>query len=302
MPSLGKICLVATALIVLSGVAHAGPRCSRPPGPARALPVNSFADSPAPRAIEPAHEKCAWSLGLAMLPGDTGTAALVANRREIVTNLHVVDPDCGGNARFEFRHGFVRGRALGVIGATVVARGGYCAGRKLGLFDYGGDWAIAVLDRDPGLVERGPASAESRPLTLDASPVADLRRDNGRFFLLGYGVDFEDGRTPFLSPRCALDRLFSQDVVEHRCNASHRSSGAPIVRLDRAGDCDLVAIHVGALAEEPGRPRYLTGVNANIAILSERFAAAVAAVDRDLNAGLDARQIARHMRARPASR
>ncbi len=267
-----------------------------------AVPVNSFADSPRPRAIQSGHDQCTWGLGLATSPHATGTAALVANRREVVTNLHVVDPDCTGNARFEFRHGYVRGHSLAVIGATVVARGSYCVTRKSGRHDYGGDWAIAVLDRDPGLVERTPPATETRPLTIDATSVEDLRRDNGGFFLLGYGMGFENGRTPFLSPRCSLGRLFSPDVVEHRCDASHRTSGAPIVRLNGPGNCELVAIHVGAIKEKPGRPRYESGVNANVAILSERFAAAVAAVDRDLAAGLDAAQIAKRMSARPASR
>jgi hypothetical protein len=288
--------LLALVLIPFAGQAMAGPLCERPPTPAQSIvAINSFADSPPVHAVDPARGRCTWAVGLAALPGDTGTAFLVGNRREIVTNLHVADPGCHGNRRFQFRHGFDRGSSLSTIGATVVATGDFCARRRQGQYDYGGDWAIAVLDRDPGAVEHATAR---RPLSVRAGALTDLQRDNGSFFLVGYSMQFHGGETPYLSPGCKLDRLFSDGVVEHSCNASHRSSGAPILS-DSGGRCSLVAIHVGEIAAASGRPRYRADANANVAVLSQRFAMAVNAVARALTRGESAAQIASEMRTNP---
>src|ERR1700691_3968044 len=76
---------------------------------------------------------CGWDIGLVVPPGGgTGPAAIILNRREIVTNLHVVDHRCTGNAHFSFWHGYSNGRARASIGATIVARGKYCTSARRG--------------------------------------------------------------------------------------------------------------------------------------------------------------------------
>jgi len=293
----------AAAFATIAGFAQAAPQCPRePPIRHSTIPVNSFADSMPSRAVSPAVGQCAWGVGLAILPHGTGTAFLVGNRREIITNLHVVDRNCSGNSRLEFSHGFDRGHSLSTIGATVVAHGSYCSGRKRGRHDYGGDWAIAVLDQDPEAVEDHPARRDAGPLNLRGGDLASLRRDNGRYFLVGYGMQFENGVTPYLSAGCVLDRMFSADVVEHSCNAGHRTSGAPILYAEEGGGCDMVALHVGEIAVFPGRPAYRGDRNANVAVLAARFQAAARAVARELGEGWSAEEIAADMAAHPRSR
>jgi len=291
----------AAALLLLAAISTAQaaplPHCSRPPAPFSAIPANTFKNSPAPRAVDPSAERCAWGVGLAILPKSTGTAFIVAHPREIMTNLHVVDPDCDGNARFAFGHAYKNGRSLSTVGATVVARGSYCAERRHRQFDYGGDWAIAVLDSDPGATEPMSVRTGARPLELRAGDLASLVRDNGRYFLVGYGMHFEHGTVPYLSPGCVLDRMFSADVVRHTCSAGHRSSGAPILYADAQGACDMVALHVGSITDAAGTPAYSSQRNANVAVLAARFIGAARIVAKDLNDGKSAGAIVAELRA-----
>lgn len=223
------------------------------------------------------------------MPGSgTGTAFIIGNRREVMTNLHVIDRSCSGRSRFTFSHGFDRGGALSTETATVVIRGDYCNALAEGQHDYGGDWVIAVLDRDPLSVERPADPGEAVPLRPDDG---DWRQGNGRYFLLGYGMSFRRGMQPYRSAPCRFSKLFGDGAVEHSCDASPRGSGAPILIENAAGNCVVAAMHDGEIADVPGRPRY-GDISANVAVLARQFAAAAQAVARKLEDGLDASQIA----------
>lgn len=272
--------------------AHAAPQCPRP-APVAQNPisdVNNFAQSPQPQAIAPGRGRCGWGLGLAAGPTGTGTAFIVGNRREVITNLHVVDKSCRGNTLFTFEHGFAGGRALSKQTATLVAKGDYCDKLVRGRHDYSGDWAIAVLHADPVLLEATTRLAEVVP--LEPQDGGSWLKDNGRYYLLGYSMSFRVGTQPYSSGPCRLGPLFADGVVEHDCDAGHRTSGAPIMSQATNGQCVVGAMHVGEIEDLPGRPVYRTGVNANVAVLASRFAAAVEAVARELAQGRDAGAIA----------
>ena len=274
------------------GSAHAAPQCPRPaPAPRPGVrPVNSFAAGPRPQAIAPGRGRCGWGLGLARGPTGTGTAFIVGNRREVITNLHVVDRACHGNLHFTFEHGFAGGRALSTQAATVVARGDYCVELARGRHDYGGDWAIAILRSDPVALEPAAPAAEVAPLEPQ---IAGNRRDaDPRYYLLGYSMSFRAGSRPFSAGPCRLGPLFAAGVVEHDCDAGPRTSGAPILGEGPGGQCLVGAMHVGEIEHRPGRPLYRAGVNANVAVLASRFAAAVDAVAQGLARGRDADAIA----------
>jgi hypothetical protein len=272
--------------------AHAAPQCPRP-APATQdtlLDVNNFAQSPQPQAIAPGRGRCGWALGLAAGPTGTGTAFIIGNRREVITNLHVVDKDCRGNRLFTFQHGFAGGRALSKQTATIVARGDYCAKLAGGRHDYSGDWAIAVLHLDPVVLE--PATPMDEVAPLEPNVGGSWLHENGRYYLLGYSMSFRVGTQPYSSGPCRLGPLFTDGVVEHDCDASHRTSGAPIMSEGTNGQCLVGAMHVGEIEHLSGRPIYRAGVNANVAVLATRFAPAVAAVARELAQGRDANTIA----------
>lgn len=273
--------------------AHAAPQCPRPAPPVTqnaVSHVNNFAQSPQPQAIAPGRGRCGWGLGLAAGPTGTGTAFIVGNRREVITNLHVVDKKCRGNRLFTFEHGFAVGRALSKQTATVVAQGDYCVKLALGRHDYSGDWAIAVLHADPVLLEATTRLAEVVPLETQGG--GNWLKDNGRYYLLGYSMSYRVGTQPYSSGPCRLGPLFADGVVEHNCDAGHRTSGAPIMSQGTNGQCLVGAMHVGDIEDLPGRPIYRTGVNANVAVLATRFATAVEAVARELAQGRDANAIA----------
>jgi hypothetical protein len=279
------ICLAAITAV------HAAPLCQRPALNEECFTqVNNFAQNPPAQAIVPAQSACGWGIGLVVAATGTGTGFLVDNRREVMTDQHVVDRHCRGNRRFTFRHGFVNGAALSTETATVVASGDYCAQLARGRHDYGGDWVIGVLDRDPAALELAAPAAAMGPLRPHLG--GNRFGDDGRYSLLGYGMSFRAGMTPYRSAPCRLGRLFAPDVVEHSCDATHRGSGAPIVFEDQHGRCSVAAIHVGEIAALPGRLRYADDVNANVAVAASRFAPAVERVARDLDRGLDAAQIA----------
>jgi hypothetical protein len=280
-------------LVATTGV-QAAPLCLRPgPGDERFLQINSFAQNPPAQAIVPAQSACGWGIGLVVAATGTGTGFIVGNRREVMTDQHVVDKHCRGDRSFTFRHGFANGAALSTETATVVASGDYCAQLARGRHDYGGDWVVAVLDRDPAATEPAAPAAAIGPLRPHLGRNGPT--DTGRYALLGYGMSFRSGMTPYRSARCSLGRLFAPDVVEHSCDATHRGSGAPIVFEDQHGRCAVAAIHVGEIADLPGRPQYIADVNANVAVLATRFAWASERVARDLDRGLNAVQIAADM-------
>jgi len=286
----------AIAAMMLLGVAvipaHAAPQCPRPaPATQNAvLRVNNFAHSPEPQAIAPGRGRCGWGLGLAAGQTGTGTAFIVGNRREVITNLHVVDKDCRGNRLFTFSHGFAGGRALSRQTATVVARGDYCRKLARGRHDYSGDWAVAVLQSDPVALEPAAPAAEVTPLEPHVD--GNWLNDNGRYYLLGYSMSFRVGKQPYSSGPCRLGPLFADGVVEHDCDAGHRTSGAPILSEGTNGQCLVGAMHVGEIEELAGRPLFRAGVNANVAVLATRFAAAVDAVALELARGRNANAIA----------
>jgi hypothetical protein len=286
----------AVAALILLGVAaipaHAAPQCLRLPPVAQktVLSVNNFAQSPQPQAIAPGRGRCGWALGLAAGPTGTGTAFIVGNRREVITNLHVVDKDCRGNRLFTFEHGFAGASVLSKQTATVVAKGDYCAKLALGRHDYSGDWAIAVLRSDPVALEPATHTAEVAP--LEPRIGGNWLNDNGRYYLLGYSMSFRLGTQPYSSGPCRLGPLFADGVVEHNCDAGHRTSGAPIMSEGTNGRCLVGAMHVGEIEDVPGRPVYRADVNANVAVLANRFAAAVEAVALELAQGRDASAIA----------
>lgn len=295
--------LVLCAILIAAhaAAADAAPRCEREaPAEHRITPVNGFAQNPAPRPIMTSRAQCAWGIGLAIRPSGTGTAFIIGDRREVMTNLHVADKGCHGNRHFIFSHGFNEGRALATIGATIVIEGDYCATLARGKYDYGGDWAIAVLDADPARIEGVPSGADIRPLQPRAG--GGWLRDNGRYFLIGYGMSFRAGGQAYRSAPCRLGRLFGRDVVEHDCDASRRTSGAPILVEEASGRCLVAALHVGELEPVIGRPPYLDDINANIAVLARSFAPAVRAVARELAQGRTARQIAADLAAHPPGR
>jgi len=289
---------VAFALLLFAvSAAHAGPRCVAPGRhPESIVAINQFAENRPPQPIAPGRGRCGWGIGLALTGVDTGTAFIVANRREVATTLHVVDRDCTHRRRFTFSHGYDRGRTRSTETATVVARGDYCAKLARGRHDYGGDWAIAVLDRDPLTVEPPVSGKETLPL----EPGPGRREDNGRYYLLGYGMAIGSGGELYRSAPCRLGKHFGSGVVEHDCDAGHRGSGAPIVTEDTPGACVVVAMHDGEIAEEPGRPPYRAGANANVAVLASGFAAAARQVARELDEGLNADEIAADLARDPA--
>ncbi len=294
----------AVAAMMLLGMAvvpvHAAPQCPRPAPVTQnsVLHVNNFARSPQPHAIAPGRGRCGWGLGLAAGPTGTGTAFIVGNRREVITNLHVVDSGCRGNRLFTFEHGFAGGRALSKQTATVVATGDYCAKLARGRHDYSGDWAIAVLRSDPVALEPATPAAEAAPLEPRIS--GNWLNDNGRYYLLGYSMSFRSGIQPYSSGPCRLGPLFADGVVEHNCDAGHRTSGAPIMSEGSNGQCLVGAMHVGEIEDVPGRPLYRADVNANVAVLATRFAAAVDAVALELAQGRSADAIALDLGAGPA--
>ncbi|MGH6980786.1 MAG: hypothetical protein ACREFC_06230 [Stellaceae bacterium] len=261
------------------------------------ISVNGFAENPPPQAIDTNRARCAWGIGLAIPRSGTGTAFIIGNRREVMANLHVVDKFCRGNRRFTFSHGFDGRAGLSTIGATVVARGDYCSNLRRGRHDYGGDWVVAVLDEDPLAVEETAPGANFSPL----QPRGDgaWLRDNGRYVLLGYGMSFRAGMQPYRSAPCRFGRLFEPGVVEHDCDASARTSGAPIVSLDPRGHCLVAALHVGEIETLPGRPAYRDDLDANVAVLAGRFAATVRAVARELERGRDTAAIIAELARRP---
>lgn len=281
---------LAAVIGLMATVAQAAPYCLRPTwGGEYLLPVNSFAQNAPAQPIVPAQSACGWGIGLVVAATGTGTGLIVGNRREVITDQHVVDKDCRGNRSFIFRHGFADGAALSTETATVVARGDYCTQLARGRHDYGGDWAIAVLDRDPAAVEpRTPAAAMG---PLQALRGGQPQAGSGRLSLLGYSMSFRSGMTPYRSGPCRLARLFAPDVAEHSCDATHRGSGAPLIFEDQHGRCSVVGLHVGEIATAPGRPRYRADINANVAVLASRFAPAVERVARDLDRGLAPDQI-----------
>jgi V8-like Glu-specific endopeptidase len=281
-------------LVLGIATAHAAPFCERPPQARQSVtPVNGFAGSPPPTSITTSRAHCAWAVGLAQPPTGTGTAFIVGNRREVMTNLHVADKGCRGNRHFVFDHGFDKGHSLSKISATVVINGDYCAKLARGQHDYSGDWAIAVLEEDPAELE-GTASANARPLQP-----ATGAPGGGTHYLLGYSMSYRSGVQPYRSAACRFGKLFSSDVVQHDCDASHRTSGAPILNGEAFDKCVVTAIHVGELQDVPGRPPYREGVNANVAVLASRFAPAVRAVARLLKRGYDADQIAADLARHP---
>ncbi len=292
------------ALLVLSfaaASAHAAPLCERPaPRNESIRLVNSFADDPPLQAIAAGRGRCGWGLGLATGPSGSGTGFIVGHRREVMTDLHVVDKFCRGNRHFTFQHGYDRGHGLSTQIATVVAHGDYCAKLSRGRHDYSGDWAIAVLEEDPMELERTPPGADIAPLAPRLG--GTWSKENGRYYLLGYSMSFRAGQQLYSAGPCRFGRLFSDGVVEHDCDASHRSSGAPIISEDADGGCEVAAIHVGEIADVPGRPAYRAGVNANVAVLSSRFAATVNAVARALEEGRDLDEIAADLAAHPPHR
>ncbi|HEX4111087.1 MAG TPA: hypothetical protein VH020_00990 [Stellaceae bacterium] len=261
------------------------------------LLVNAFAGNPPPKTIVTTRAPCAWGIGLATTPGGNGTAFIIGNRRELLTNMHVVDKHCLGNRRFTFSHGFDLDHALSTVPATVVVHGDYCAGAAGGHHDYGGDWAIAVLDRDPAAVEHG-----SPPRLLEPRTDDNVRNDNGHYFLLGYGMLFRGGYHPYRAGPCRFGRLYTNGLAEHDCDTSPRSSGAAIVSQDASGQCVVAALNEGELSITLGRPAYRAGVNANVAVLATRFAPAVAAVARELERGRNAKEIAADLAAHPPER
>lgn len=254
--------------------------------------VNAFAGTPAPQTIVSAQAPCAWGLGLAVTPATNGTAFIIANRRELLTNLHVVDRHCLGNRRFNFSHGFDLDRALSVIPATVVAHGDYCAGVAQGNHDYGGDWAVAILDRDPAAVEHRAPPSLLRPRTGDAASGAG-------YFLLGYGMLFRGGYHPYRAGPCRLGRRYADGVVEHDCATSPRSSGSAIVAQGPGSACTVVALNEGAIRLEEGRPTYQPGINANLALLANSFGPTVEAVARALEKGRSASEITAYLSRHP---
>lgn len=247
--------------------------------------INSFAGIPEPQTILTTHAPCAWGLGLAVTPGTNGTAFIIGNRREVLTNLHVIDRHCLGNRRFTFSHGFDLGRALSAIPATVVAYGDYCSGPARGKHNAGGDWAVAVLDRDPAVEEH---IVPPRLLEVLATGVPS----GAHYFLLGYGVLFRGGYHLYRAGPCHLGRRYADGLVEHDCATSPRSSGAPIVMRGTQNECSVAALNEGSLAQRDGQPLYRPGINANVAVLSNRFAPAVEAVTRALDKGRSAGEIA----------
>ncbi len=297
LPQQGGGFLIAILLRLLCvSAAQASPLCVAPARHQESLvSVNSFAENPAPQPIAPGRGRCGWGIGLALNGADTGTAFIVANRREIATSLHVVDKGCRGRRQFTFSHGYDLGHALSTETATVVARGDYCAKLAGGRHDYGGDWAIAVLDRDPLTVEPPVSAAETMPL----EPAADWHMDDGRYYLLGYGMSFHGGAVPYRSAQCWLGERFGDGAIEHDCDAGHRGSGAPIVTEDTHGACRVVAMHDGEIADVPGRPAYRAGVNANVAVLASGFGATARLVARELDEGLNADEIAADLARHP---
>ena len=275
--------------------AHAALQCPRPVrvSDSAALHVNNFADSPRPQPIAPGRGRCGWGLGRAAGPTGTGTAFLVGSRREVMTNLHVVDNDCRGNRFFTFEHGYVDGRALSRQTATVVTTGDYCSELRRGRHDYSGDWAIAVLHSDPVALEPATPAATAAP--LEPQTGGSWLEANGRYYLLGYSMSFRLGSRPFSSGPCRFGPLFADGVVEHNCDAGYRTSGAPILSQGTDGQCLVGAMHVGEIADLRGRPPYRADVNANVAVLAGRFAAAVEAVARELAQGRDAHAIGRDL-------
>ena len=286
----GRPLLLTMLFCCVAAAAHAAPICKRLAATNQGfVPVNGFVENPPPLPLDTARAHCAWGIGLAIPSSGSGTAFIIGNRREVMANLHVVDRHCRGDRRFTFAHGFNGRAGLSSIGATVVARGDYCAKLRRGGHDYGGDWVIAVLDEDPLAVEEIAPGTDIRPM----QPRADRSwlRDNGRYVLLGYGMSYRAGLFPYRSAPCRFGRLFEQDVVEHDCDASARTSGAPIVSNDVGGNCVVSALHVGEIKQMAGRPAYIDDVDANVAVLSERFAATVRAVARELERGRDAAEI-----------
>lgn len=296
MVSFSRLTIVAI-LVALPLAAHAAPICARPAhGSRNIVRVNGFARNRPPLPLDMARGRCAWGIGLAIPANGTGTAFIIGNRREVMANQHVVDAHCRGERRFTFAHEF-RGRAArSNIGATVVAHGAYCANLQRGRHDYSGDWVIAVLDEDPLAIEETSPGADLQPM----QPRADRAwmRDNGRYFLLGYGMSYRAGRYPYRSAPCRFGRLFGPGVVEHDCDAGARSSGAPIVSTDTAGHCLVTALHVGEIAKIAGRPTYVDDINANVAVLAAGFAATVRIVAGELERGRDAADIAAELARR----
>ncbi len=290
--------LLLAFLLLVYGIttAQGAPMCNRMARhPESIAAVNEFAENTPPQRIAPGRGRCGWGIGLALTHVNTGTAFILANRREVATSLHVIDRTCTGWRHFTFSHGYDRGRPLSEETATVVARGDYCAELARGRHDYGGDWAIAVLDRDPLTAEPPVSATEALPL----QPGVNRDQDNGRNYLLGYSMSFAAGNEPYRSAPCRLGKRFSTGAVEHDCDAGHRSSGAPIVTEDTPDACVVVAMHDGEIADKPGRPPYRAGINANVAVLTGSFAAAARAVARELEEGLSADEIAADLARHP---
>lgn len=290
--------LAASLLISYASAAQALTRCAATSPVTHGIELaNSFAGNAAPSQIDAPAAPCSWALGLASLPSGNGTAFIVGNRREVMTALHVVDKHCLGNRRFRFSQGFNRDRTLGTIGATVVAHGDYCPERAGGGHDYGGDWAIAVLDREPARVAHA-----GDPLVLDSDAMMGGRSAAKRYVLLGYGVQFRGGVQLYRSAPCSIRRHFANLMAEHDCDSNFRSSGAPILVTKGSGPCALAALNTAELAPVAGRTEFKEGINANIAILAPRFAAAVLAVQRDLELGRSVGAIAAELSSQPPSR
>lgn len=293
----GTLLLAVAFLVTGTAIAHAAPVCAR--GPERAslvTQVNGFAGNPPPRPVDLARAHCAWGIGLAVPASGSGTAFIIGNRREVMANQHVVDAHCRGERRFTFAHRFGSRGGGSNIGATIVARGDYCANLRRGRHDYGGDWVIAVLDEDPLAIEETTPNADIKPM----QPRGDgaWLRDNGRYVLLGYGMSYRAGMYPYRSSFCRFGRLFEPGVVEHNCDASARSSGSPIVSTDARGNCIVTALHVGEIKKLTGRPAYIDDVDANVAVLSTGFAATVRLVAGELERGRGAREIAAELARR----
>jgi hypothetical protein len=274
---------------IIAAPAHAAPQCF--------VPVNAFAGNRPPQTIVTSRAQCAWGLGLATTPGRSGTAFMIGNRRELLTNMHVVDEHCLGNRRFTFAHGFDLDHALSTIQATMVVHGDYCTGAARGRHDYGGDWAVAVLDRDPVAVEH-----VAPPHLLEPRSGTDWLRAGGQYFLLGYGMLYRGGYHPYRAGPCKFGRLYTNGLAEHNCDTSPRSSGAAIVDQDAAGHCLVAALNSGAIKIDEGRPAYRPGINANVAVLATRFAPAVEAVARELEKGRSAKEIEVDLAAHPPGR
>jgi protease YdgD len=247
---------------------------------ARAMPVAWFTDLPSPEEADPSRDPCVAATGQIRIDGQlVGTGSLVLNGREVLTAGHVAAIAKGPHRRFTFLLGYNRGKAAFVSEARVVARGNHYVDPVSDDRYLTGDWAIAVLDREP--------PNNIAPLDIYSGQAQALLGQ--ALWTQGYSANYRSSSVPFIARNCYVRWIDPLDGrLLHSCDADKGTSGAPLL-LSEGKSCSVVAIESGGIGANYHAPYSLR--ISNIATSASTFAPAAFQIRDLLEGGLTAEGI-----------